>query len=76
MSVIKQKRLAQGGLLLQRKPDESITIFDRNDPAFIPIVIKVAKIAGNRVSLHINAPAHLGIIRSELIAKESSNAVG
>lgn len=68
--LIKQKRSPQGGLVLVRRVNESITLFDRTNGAFVPIVIKIAKIAGNRVSLHINASAHIGIIRTELIAKE------
>ena len=55
--------------MLQRKPNESITIFDRNDNSFVPIVIKITKVAGNRVSIHVNAPAHIGIMRTEIIAK-------
>ena len=67
--LIKQKRSPQGALVLMRRANESITLFDRTDGAFVPIVIKIAKIAGNRVSVHINASAHIGIIRNELIEK-------
>ncbi len=60
---MKAKRKQNGGLVLSRSPNESVTIVDS---AGVQIVLTVAKITGNRVSLHINAPTSVKIVRSEL----------
>ena len=55
-----------GGLILSRKENESLVIYDPNDGAFVPITITQSKISGNRSRLHIAASRHLSIVRGEL----------
>jgi carbon storage regulator CsrA len=58
------KRKQNGGLVLARSPQESITITDSLGAV---TVVTVSKISGNRVSLHINAPTSVKIVRTELL---------
>lgn len=54
-------------LILSRKPDESIVIGDN-------ITVKVVSVEKGVVKLGIEAPSHIGIVRSELLdAVEASN---
>lgn len=67
MSVLKEKRKQNGGLVLARNLQESVTITDTNG---VQIVITFTKLHGNRVSLHINAPSSVKIVRTELLKEE------
>jgi carbon storage regulator len=55
-------------LVLSRKVGERLVIGD-------DIVLIVNKVAGNRITLAIDAPTNVRIIRGELAAKESPAAV-
>lgn len=71
---MKAKRLRNGGLVLEREVQESITLFDNIDGTIAPIVITLVKVRGSRASLHINAPLQYSIVRTELIKKKESAA--
>jgi carbon storage regulator len=53
-------------LVLSRKMDQTIMIGDH-------IVVRVVKIRGNVVSLGIEAPNNIKIMREELLAKDTAN---
>jgi carbon storage regulator len=54
-------------LVLSRKIGESIVIGDS-------IVVTVTRVAGNRLTLGIDAPGDVRILRSELVAEEDRTA--
>lgn len=55
----------KGGLVLTRKPGESITA--ASPATGEQIIITVCYIEGGRVKLHVSAPNHYHILRNELI---------
>ena len=62
------------GLVLTRKERESITLFDKLDGSVLPVVITLEKVSGNRGWLNIDAPPHIGIVRTELIKRVCNDA--
>ena len=54
-------------LVLSRKIGESIVIGDS-------IVVTVTRVAGNRLTLGIDAPGDVRILRSELVEEDTSNS--
>ena len=63
-------KLERSGLTLGRKQWESIKIYDPLDGSFVPIVI--THISPGRSSVHIAAPPHLKIVRTELAEKPAA----
>jgi carbon storage regulator len=57
------------GLVLSRKEGERISIGDE-------ITIEVVKIYSNRVTIQIDAPKHLKILRTELLRNEDQQGQG
>ena len=53
-------------LVLSRKPGEQIVIGDG-------ITITIQKLSGSRVSVGIDAPPHVSVLRGELTVEEEEN---
>ena len=69
MSEERVKRKQNGGLVLARNLQESITLTASNGEQ---VIITLAKIHGNRASLHVNAPSSVKIVRTELLNEVQS----